>query len=192
MRSYLYKKTHNKTGLQYLGKTIREDYEVYQGSGVKWREHIAEHGYDVTTELVRVCETDADLRKYGKYYTKLWNVVDDPNWANLKEEAGPGGGLSEETKSKISKGMKKTLSKLTKEERSQRMKNSACKEYTPERLEKARQGMLGKKKTRTPAFIEAHAKRVAGIKANPKKCGDANRGKTWKLIDGKRVWMEKA
>jgi hypothetical protein len=23
-----------------------------------------------------------------------------------------------------------------------------------------------------------------------KKCGDANRGKTWKLIDGKRVWME--
>ena len=36
---YLYKKTHNKTGLKYLGKTISKDPYTYSGSGVYWTRH---------------------------------------------------------------------------------------------------------------------------------------------------------
>jgi hypothetical protein len=90
---YLYKKTHNKTGLQYLGKTTR-DPNVYKGSGLRWTNHINEHGYDVTTEILRECSSNEEVKEWGVYYSKLWNVVQDYNWANLKEECGDGGDTS--------------------------------------------------------------------------------------------------
>lgn len=40
MTIYLYLKTHNKTGLKYLGKTVSVDPHLYQGSGTIWRRHI--------------------------------------------------------------------------------------------------------------------------------------------------------
>jgi len=36
---YLYKKTHNETGLQYLGKTIRDPHK-YPGSGLYWKRQL--------------------------------------------------------------------------------------------------------------------------------------------------------
>ncbi len=47
--TYLYIKTHNKTGMKYFGKTVSEDPEKYSGSGVYWKRHIEKHGNDVTT-----------------------------------------------------------------------------------------------------------------------------------------------
>lgn len=97
MTIYLYKKTHNKTGLMYLGKTIRMDPHVYQGSGDIWKPHIKKHGYDVTTEILRECETTEELKEWGLYYSNLWNVVNERDengnktWANLKPEEGDGG-----------------------------------------------------------------------------------------------------
>jgi len=52
MTIYLYLKTHNKTGLKYLGKTIQNPYK-YQGSGEYWIPHIKKHGYDVTTKILK-------------------------------------------------------------------------------------------------------------------------------------------
>lgn len=190
---YLYKKTHNKTGLQYLGKTVSKDPHKYPGSGVYWARHITAHGNDVTTEILKECQTEEELIEWGLYYSRLWNVVESKEWANLTEEAGPGGSWSTESKQKLSASTKKLLSHLTPEELSARMKNSACKpeSYTPERIEKARRGMLGKKKTKTPALLAAEQERIRRNKENPLRCGDYNRGKTWKLIDGKRVWLDK-
>jgi hypothetical protein len=111
MTIYLYKKTHRETGLQYLGKTISADPYSYPGSGVYWTRHLEMHGNNVETEILRECQTEEEIKEWGQYYSKFWNVVEDKNWANLIEEAGPG--------------------------------------------------------------------------------GDKNRGKTWKLVDGKRVWVEK-
>ncbi len=91
MTIYLYKKTHNKTGLQYLGKTKSTDPHKYQGSGKRWCHHIKKHGYDVTTEILKECQTNEELREWGKYYSELWDVVNDDNWANLKLEEGDGG-----------------------------------------------------------------------------------------------------
>ena len=39
----LYVKTHNKTGLKYLGRTTQDPYK-YKGSGTYWRSHLKKHG----------------------------------------------------------------------------------------------------------------------------------------------------
>lgn len=90
MTIYLYKKTHNKTGLNYLGKTTQKDPHRYQGSGTYWRLHISKHGYDVTTEILKECSTNDEVREWGIYYSNLWNVVESDDWANLREEMGDG------------------------------------------------------------------------------------------------------
>jgi hypothetical protein len=89
---YLYKKTHNITGLQYLGKTTKDPYK-YQGSGEVWKPHLKEHGYNVTTEIIKECQTKEELSYWGRYYSELWDVVDSPKWANkIPETGGSDGG----------------------------------------------------------------------------------------------------
>lgn len=87
----LYVKQHNVTGLKYLGYTSKPDAHGYRGSGKHWRKHIQVHGYDVTTEIIGVFVSHDDLREAGFHYSKLWNVVGSPEWANLMEETGEGG-----------------------------------------------------------------------------------------------------
>jgi hypothetical protein len=95
---YLYVKTHNKTGLQYLGKTASKDPHKYPGSGADWRAHLKEHGADYTTEIIRECQTNEELSEWGRYYSNLWNVVKSTNWANRIPETGGGGNHTEERK----------------------------------------------------------------------------------------------
>ena len=91
MTIYLYVKTHNKTGLRYLGKTISKDPHLYPGSGLYWTRHLKEHGFDYTTEILKECQTSKELKEWGIYYSQLWNIVDSDQWANLKPEDGDGG-----------------------------------------------------------------------------------------------------
>ena len=93
MAIFLYKKTHNKTGLQYLGKTKNKP-QIYTGSGIKWLRHLKKWGNDVTTEIIKVCETEKDLKYWGIFYSKKWNIVESNDWANLKMEEGDGGDMS--------------------------------------------------------------------------------------------------
>jgi hypothetical protein len=97
MTIYLYKKTHNITGLNYLGKTANPNPYKYKGSGKYWLAHIQVHGYDVTTTILKECKTNDEVKYWGKYYSELWNVVDGKDlkgnkiWANLAPEEGTGG-----------------------------------------------------------------------------------------------------
>ena len=99
MTIYLYKKTHNITGLKYLGKTESLDPYSYTGSGEYWLDHINIHGYDVKTEILKECQTNDEIKHWGKYYSELWNIVEERDstghktWANLKPEEGDGGAL---------------------------------------------------------------------------------------------------
>ena len=100
---YLYVKTHNKTGLKYLGKTESKDPHKYTGSGTYWKYHLNKHGNDYKTEILRECQSNDELRTWGLYYSNLWNVVESTEWANLKEETGDAHGkLSIESRKKIS------------------------------------------------------------------------------------------
>lgn len=94
---YLYVKTHNITGLKYLGYTKSKDPHKYKGSGDYWTNHINKHEYDVTTEILKECLSKDEIKHWGLYYSNLWDIVKakDKNgrkiWANLKPESGDGG-----------------------------------------------------------------------------------------------------
>jgi hypothetical protein len=100
MTIYLYVKTHNKTGLKYLGKTTSKNPHKYKGSGADWKTHLKEYGADYTTEIIKECQTNEELNQWGRYYSKLWNVVESIDWANRIPETGGGVGMSPELASK--------------------------------------------------------------------------------------------
>ena len=216
MTIYLYKKTHKITGLKYLGKTISKNPYTYKGSGKHWVYHIKKHGYDVETEILKECSSEKELKYWGNYYSTLWNVVESKEWANLKPENGNGGGMvagsasakqhsakmmghpnwlkcqPESAKRLIKEAQQALLSNLTPEELSARMKNSCSSpaSWTPERRNKISQALTGIIRS------DETRKKISKFQASKTleqklKCGDKNRGKTWKLIDGKRVWMNK-
>lgn len=106
---YLYVKTHKKTGLRYLGKTKNKNPEKYPGSGKYWKRHLSKHGNDVSTNILLESEDKEEIRKWGKYYSDLWNVVESKGWANLVEECGDGGDTSSTEAYK--EGMKRRIHK---------------------------------------------------------------------------------
>ena len=101
----LYKKTHRKTGLKYLGYTSRDPFN-YTGSGKHWTRHIAKHGYDVDTEILLQTTNKTEIKEQGLYYSKLWNIVESNDWANLKEESGTGGAMGSTSRKTVSNKMR--------------------------------------------------------------------------------------
>jgi hypothetical protein len=97
MTIYLYVKTHNKTGLKYLGKTSKNPY-TYLGSGVDWKAHLKEYGLDHTTEIIKECQDNQELNHWGRHYSDLWNVAESNKWANRIPETGGGANHTEERK----------------------------------------------------------------------------------------------
>jgi hypothetical protein len=98
MTIYLYVKTHNKTGLKYLGKTTMTDPHAYKGSGSNWKLHLKEHGADYSTNIIRECKNNQELNHWGRYYSNLWRVSESPEWANRIPETGGGGNHTEQRK----------------------------------------------------------------------------------------------
>lgn len=90
MPIYLYVKTHKKTGLKYLGKTEQDPYR-YGGSGSYWVKHLKKHGSDVHTDILLATESSEELRETGLFFSKIWNIVESEDWANLVPEEGEGG-----------------------------------------------------------------------------------------------------
>ena len=89
---YLYKKTHKVTNIKYLGFTRKNPYK-YKGSGTRWLAHLRKHGNNVDTEVLFETFDRSKIQTQGEYYSKLWNVVDSSEWANLKPETSEGGGV---------------------------------------------------------------------------------------------------
>ena len=170
---YLYVKTHNKTGLKYLGKTVYDDVDSYQGSGKIWKRHIKKHGYDVTTEIIFVTDSKDEIKEKGIYYSNLWNIVESDDWANLKPEEGDGGKIvltdeiiakrkqfmltnnpfkdkkhSEETKQKIRDKRKLQVMPIkTEEQRKQMSERMKGHDVSDETKKKISEKTLGKSKS---------------------------------------------
>lgn len=86
---YLYLKTHNETGLKYLGQTSQDPLK-YRGSGNRWINHIKKHGNNVNTQVILQTNDVDDLRDTGLFFSKLWNIVESNDFANLIIESGIG------------------------------------------------------------------------------------------------------
>lgn len=117
---YLYIKTHKITGLKYLGQTSKDPYK-YSGSGIDWIHHLKLFGNDLDTEILLQTEHKEQRNYWGRYYSRLLNIVtaaDDFGnkiWANRIPETGGGGGdhligvpRSDATKQKIRDNMPDT------------------------------------------------------------------------------------
>lgn len=111
--AYLYVKTHNTTGLKYLGKTVGDPFK-YKGSGKYWKSHLKIHGDDVTTVILLQTESKEELRETGLFFSKLWNIVQSDDWANLTEEEGAGGNTWDKRGRIISEAARLKMSKTRK------------------------------------------------------------------------------
>ena len=86
---YLYLKTHNVTGLKYLGKTTQDPFK-YKGSGKKWKNHIKKHGNDVTTKILGAYNTIDEFKLCSLSISDKYDIVNSDEWANLRPENGDG------------------------------------------------------------------------------------------------------
>jgi hypothetical protein len=79
-------KTHCITGLKYLCYTQKDDHESYH-----WRRHLREHGKIITTQLIFETNDYQEFVQVARQKSIEFNVVENPQWANLKHEEGDGG-----------------------------------------------------------------------------------------------------
>jgi hypothetical protein len=108
---YLYLKTHNQTGLKYLGKTVKDPF-VYKGSGKRWLSHLAKHGADVSTEILFETTDVEEFRTVALYYSEKMNIVESNEYANLVVEQGDGGFVPRSSES-YRKGVKTKIKNQT-------------------------------------------------------------------------------
>ena len=87
---YLYLKTHNKTGLKYLGKTVRDPY-LYNGSGVYWSKHLEKHGNDIHTDILFETTCKEEFKKVATEISEKLNIIESAEFANMTIEQGQGG-----------------------------------------------------------------------------------------------------
>lgn len=141
--TWLYLKQHNKTGLKYFGKTIK-DPETYKGSGIYWNNHLNQHGHDVTTIWKQLFTFESELTQYALNYSAEHNIVESSEYANLKPEDGLMGGdtgLSNEGREKLRQAAK---SRTHSEETKQKIKEARVnqtnlrtgKKHSPETISK--------------------------------------------------------
>lgn len=126
--------------------TTSDDPHKYTGSGTYWIRHLKKYGFDYSTEIIKECKTKEEFKKWGLYYSNLWNIVNSNEWANLKEEAGYGGRQSEEVRKRIGEAGKG------------RIPWNKGKEIWSE---SDRQRISNQNKSRLPQSAETIAKRVA-------------------------------
>ncbi len=123
---YLYVKTHNVTGLKYLGKTSKDPYK-YLGSGIYWLNHIKKYGNDISTEILLETNDEKEIKSKGIYYSELWDVKNSDNWANLTREEGTGGPINKgrrHTEESIQKMKNKHLGKTFTDEHKRNLSNA--------------------------------------------------------------------
>lgn len=130
-------KTHKKSGLKYLCQTKRNPFR-YRGSGVDWKAHLKIHGGKHSTEVIKECHSLEELSYWGRYYSKLWNIVDGQDdfgnkiWANRIPETG--GGYGRKPGFKHSKKTKALLKVLASERIQSEESNQARSETLKGRL----------------------------------------------------------
>ena len=149
---YLYVKTHNKTGLQYLGYTSSVDPHKYTGSGKYWLLHLNKHGFDFSTRVLHKCVSKLAIKAWGLFYSRLWSIVNSKQWANLKEENGDGGDCGPKGRVELSrKGKGREHSDLTKHKMSDSHTGTVMSEITKEKIRLKNAG-----KKHTDAFKNLH------------------------------------
>jgi hypothetical protein len=89
---YLYLK-ETPIGLKYLGKTEKNPFK-YNGSGLYWKSHLKKHNIkskDIKTTILFESNNSMLFKETALYYSKLYDIVNSKDFANITEEKGQGG-----------------------------------------------------------------------------------------------------
>jgi hypothetical protein len=92
MKYKLLLKTHVKTNLKYLCKTIKDDYISYKGSGKIWKAHLKKYGRDVLNIVIYQTDDLEEFTKVCLHQSYEMDIVNSAEFANLKPEHGLDGG----------------------------------------------------------------------------------------------------
>ena len=157
-------KQHNKTKLKYLCKCSTNNIKYcysYCGSDKYWKRHLKKHGKDITTTILGIYDTNEELAVAGAYYSKLWNVVENKEFANLIPETGQGGFSKEAIKAAHTKEATEKRIKIWKE------KYSGQTKYDSERVAKMATTKSGRYK-KDYDYIKNQAEKISkGIYHTP-------------------------
>lgn len=74
----IYIKTHNVTGLKYLGKTTKDPFK-YRGSGKYWKRYLAKHGNNVTTEVIAEFLSTDECSAFALALSREWDSLTPMN-----------------------------------------------------------------------------------------------------------------
>lgn len=200
---YLYKITDTLNDKIYIGQTIDNDrrwkrhkYSSKQENPVQYISRaIKKHGEEnFIYEIIATCKTSKDADETEKILIIQYDSRNKEKGYNL----APGGNYimlgrhhSEETKKKISiahKGIK--LSEEHKNNLSLAHTGYKMPDDQKENISKSKIGKLKSKETRKK-MSQYQSNRPKISEETKKKKAEAMKGKTWKLIDGKRVWSNK-
>lgn len=166
---YLYIK-ESPIGIKYLGKTTKNPYN-YLGSGIYWTRHIKSHNYkktDIKTTILFQSTNKDEFREMALYYSNLFNIVEDENWANLVVECGEGTIGFKHSPEAIEKIKKAGTGRRHTEESKLKMRNSC----------------LGR-----PNPPEAVAKANKTKSLNPYKLTEEHKAKLLECVKN-RIWTE--
>lgn len=178
---YIYKFTHIETGKCYIGQTIQdpnqrrlEHINHAKYSTKEYHFHNALRKYGVDAFLFEVVDTATSLDSLNlleEFYVKKFDSIS--NGYNIRS---PGGNKlhSEESKQRMSEAQKASHAR-------RRLSNGGIEKHSAPRSHKGKTGLW------THSEESKLKRKEWSTLTNTKRC----KGKTWKLIDGKRVWMNK-
>lgn len=81
-------KQHWETGVNYLCITKRKDWKKYSGSGIRWKKLLKSHPSKIITTLLYSTDCVDDLSEKCKLYTKIFDIPNNLDFANLIPEQG--------------------------------------------------------------------------------------------------------
>jgi hypothetical protein len=88
----LYIKKCSHCNLKYFGKYTGEHIEYYKGSGTRWNNHLNKHSAASLHIWDSDWYSDTSISRFALKFSRINRIVQDENWANLKEETGLEGG----------------------------------------------------------------------------------------------------
>lgn len=186
--SYLYVKRH--TDLYYFGKTIKNP-EKYNGSGTHWSRHIKKYGKDKIETLWYMHFDDIfELHNTALHLSKLFNIVESTEWANMIPENGLDTGFPTKNTiwvhNKEGKNARVNPNNIpdgyiigmhTSAESSKKRSDSHLgKRNSPESIAKSTAYLKGRKKT--PEHVDKVRQAHLGKKKSPEHCKNVSLGLT--------------
>lgn len=194
---YIYRITNLVNGKTYIGQhKYKKLHDDYMGSGKYLKRAYKKYGIEnfkkdvLVFNVVEKSFIDTLEKEYIKFYRSIskaeYNIADGGQ--------GGSGARSEETRKKISETMKgRKQSEETIRKKSQARKGKCRLEETKKRISEALRGRKYSEET-LKKYSEAQQGKILSeetkrrISEAMKGKSRPNKGKHWKLVDGKRVW----